>query len=328
MKVPFVNFGAQYEAHKDEYDAAMQSCLKGGRLILQDELVAFEKNLADFLGMKYAVGVASGTDAIKIALRAKKLDNFVTTTSYTFKATHEAIQENGARVEMVDIDEHRLAEDVGLPVHIEGMVAKSRFAIMEDACQALGAEGIGYSGTIALSFYPAKILGGIGDGGAIVTNDKDLADKARLLRHHWQTDEQERMGYCSRLDNINAAFLNVKLQYLPDILARRKEIAEKYKALEGVGDIKLPYYQEGRVWQDYVIETEDSLLLVDWLKSNGIQTLGQGMTPPHIAQDTDKVLPNTERLYEQMLRLPCNETLTDEQIDYVIETVKEFYGTK
>lgn len=326
MKVPFVNFGAQYEAHKEEYDQAMQSCLNNGKLVLQGELEEFEKNLAKFLGMKYAVGVGSGTDALKIALRAKKLGVFTTTTSYTFKATHEAISENGSRVEMVDIDDNRLAEDVTLPVHIEGMVAKSRFAVIEDACQAIGAKGVGFSGTAVYSFYPAKILGGIGDGGAIVTNDKKLADTARLLRHHWQTDENEEMGYCSRLDNINAAFLNVKLSHLPEILHRRKEIAEKYKALEGVGDIKLPYYQEGRVWQDYVIETEDSLFLAEWLKSNGIETLGQGMTPPHIAQDTGKELPKTEKLYERMLRLPCNETLTDEQVEYVIEKVKEFYG--
>jgi len=324
MKVRFVDFGQQYEDHKREYDHAIQRCLTMGRLVLQDELENFEKNLAEFLGMKYAVGVASGTDALKIALRCKDLDTFVTTSGYTFKATHEAIWENGARPEMVDVDENRLAHDVNVPVHIEGMVAPSEHAIVEDACQAIGAEGIGYSGTACYSFYPAKILGGLGDGGAIVTNDKKLADKARLLRHHWQTDENEEMGYCSRLDNINAAFLNVKLQHLPDILQRRKEIAMRYKTLSGVVD--LPFYQEGRVWQDYVIETDDSEELAMWLTSNGIQTLGQGMTPPHIAQKTGKKLMMTDKLYKRMLRLPCNETLSDAQVDFVIEKVKEYYG--
>lgn len=327
LKVPFVDFGAQYSQHKEEYDKAIQGCLTSGRLILQKELGEFEQNLADFLGMKYAVGLNSGTDALFLGLKVlKPTEPFLLTSGYTFKATHEAIAHNDIRPELLDVDDNRLALNADVPVHIEGMVAHSDNAIMEDACQALGAKGIGYSGHIALSFYPAKILGGFGDGGAFVTNDKKAADQVRLYRHHWQTNEGEKMAYNSRLDNVQAAFLNVKLKHLPEILKRREEIAEMYKALPK--EIKLPYYQEGRVWQDYVIEVDpaDVEPLTLWLTSNGIQTLGHGMTPPNVAQKTGKRLLKTEMLYASMLRLPCNETLTNEQIQYVIDKITEYYG--
>jgi dTDP-4-amino-4,6-dideoxygalactose transaminase len=322
MIVPFVDFGAQYNQHKEEYDEVIQKCLTSGKLILQEELEEFEENLAEFLGMKYAVGVASGTDALTLAIEA--IDKPVHSTSgYTFKATMESIEHSGNTPIITDIDEERLAEDVDVPVHIEGMFCRSDKAVLEDACQAIGAEGVGYSGTACYSFYPAKILGGIGDGGAVVTNDESVATKVKLLRHHWQTNSYEKYGYCSRLDNINAAFLNVKLKYLPEILRRREEIAEKYRVLEPY--IGLPYYQEGRVWQDYVVTTPLSKQLAQHLEKEQIQTLGQGMTPPHEALATGKPLPNTKKLYNEMLRLPCNETLTDEQVDYVIDKVKEFY---
>jgi len=324
MKVPFVNFGAQYRAHKEEYDEAINRCLEGGKLVLQEDLERFEANLAKRLDMKYAVGVANGTDALILALKAKGIENrYVSTPGYTFKATQEAVVHTGNALSIVDIDEHRLAPYVQIPVHIEGMVCQSPSAIIEDGAQAIGADGVGYSGTFTLSFYPAKILGCFGDGGAVLTDDKDVADKVKLLRHHWQTDQEEQYAHNSRLDNVQAAFLDVRLKYLDEILARRAEIAEKYKELQGI--VELPYYQEGRVWQDYVIEAADPLGLVEFLKQNGIETLGYNMVPPHIAQNLGIELPNTERLYARMLRLPLNETLTDEQIDYVISKVKEFY---
>ena len=201
----------------------------------------------------------------------------------------------------------------------------NELSILEDAAQALGAKGVGKSGTATYSFYPAKILGCFGDGGAVCTNDKDVADKVRLYRHHWQSGIDERYGYNSRLDNVQAAFLNVKMQYLPEILKRREEIANKYAVLESITEIKLPYYQEGRVWQDYVIEVPNPKALVKYLDEAGIQTLGYGMTPNHVSFNSYK-LPNVTKLYETMLRLPLSETVTDEQVEYVITKVKEFYG--
>jgi len=323
--VPFVDFGAQYQAHKKEYDEVIQKCLISGKLILQDELEEFEENLAKFLGMKYAVGVGNGTDALTLALIASEIDTMpLKTSSYTFKATHEAIAHSGRLFLLGDIDEHRMVGDANLPVHIEGMVCRSDNAVIEDACQAIGAKGVGYSGTACYSFYPAKILGCFGDGGAVVTNKKKVAEKVRLLRHHWQTGEHEKQAYNSRLDNVQAAFLNVKLKHLPDILERREEIANKYQVLGGL--VGLPFYQPGRVWQDYVITTPKAEELVAFLDISGIQTLGSGMTPPHRAYSpVFQTLKNTEKLYAEMLRLPCNETLTDKQVDYVISKVKEFY---
>lgn len=327
MQVKFVDFGSQYRAHKDEYDEAIHKCLEGGKFILQSELEEFEQNLAQFLGMKYVVGTADGTNALILAMTAleDKMPRNALVTDYTFKATHEALFHTQHIPDRVDIEwETRMPDlDVHIPVHIEGMVSQSQNAILEDACQALGAKGVGYSGTACYSFYPAKILGCFGDGGAIATNDKDVYEKVKLLRHHWQTGNNEEYGFNSRLDNVQAAFLNVKLKYLPEILARRKEIAERYKELDGY--VGLPFYQEGRVWQDYVITTPKAKELADYLKSKDIQTLGQGMIPPHKAIGLETELPNTTKLYSEMMRLPCNETVTNEQVEYVIEKIKEFY---
>lgn len=328
MNVPFVNFGAQYQAHKEEYDEAIAKCLENGSLILQHELEEFEENLAKFLGMKHAIGVANGTDALIIALRSQEsLPYVMNVTDYTFKATHEAVHHVDVLLNREDIDlkTHMPTAQVHIPVHIEGMVSHSENAIIEDACQAIGAKGVGYSGTACYSFYPAKILGCFGDGGAIATNDDEVARKARLYRHHWQSGRDEKIAYNSRLDNIQASVLNVKLKYLPDMLKRREEIAMKYKALDGY--LNLPFYQEGRVWQDYVVTTNDYTdtdSLVGFLKDNDIQTLGSGMTPPHVAMYGEKRLPNVVHLYENMFRLPCNETITDDQVDYVIDKVKEY----
>lgn len=328
-KVPFVNYGAQYLAHKEEYDEAITRCLTEGKLILQDDVTQFEEALAKKLGMKYCVAVANGTDAIVIALEAKGINKkLITVPGYTFKATMEAVLHSKNSLLIADIGENRLLDTIAysIPVHIEGSVAKIEDAILEDGAQAIGAEGVGYSGTYTLSFYPAKILGCFGDGGAILTNDEQVYKKAKLLRHHWQTDVNEQYGYNSRLDNVQAAFLNVKLKYLDEILNKRSQIAFQYGTmLVNLPEEAFPVHQEGRVWQDYVIRVSNPKALADFLKENGIQTLGYGMTPPHIALDTGLSLPNTEKLYREMIRLPLNETLTQEQVDYVIEKVNEFY---
>lgn len=330
MLVPFVNFGQQYLDHKEEYDEAITKCLEKGKLILQEDVEQFEENLAKFLGFKHVIGVADGTNALIIALTAlgTKAPHNLTVTDYTFKATHEAIYHTGHIGNRVDINPETRMPDVNVdvPVHIEGMTSYSSNAILEDACQALGAKGVGYSGTACYSFYPAKILGCFGDGGAIATNDDTVAEMSRLYRHHWQTGVDEAYGFNSRLDNVQAAFLNVKLKYLPEILKRREQIARKY--MTSLQDwVGLPYDQEGRVWQDFVIRTEDSAKMTAYLKDKGIQTLGQGMIPPHIAMPTTQELPETIKLYKEMLRLPLNETVTDEQVDYVIEQVKEYVST-
>lgn len=326
MQVRFVDFGAQYLAHKDEYDAKNEELMTKGQLILQEEGEIFEDNLAKFLGMKYAVGVANGTDALMIALKIKGKQGVLRATDYTFKATHEAIHHSGNTVDRVDIDQiTRMPNSpVEVPVHIEGMVSHSPTAIIEDACQAFGAKGVGYSGTACYSFYPAKIFGCQGDGGAIVTNDRDMYDLAKLYRHHYQTGIDEDYGFNSRLDNLKAGFLNIRLKYIPEAIKRREEIAKKYNE-QLRNYLILPYNQEGRVWQDYVVTSDHTKELVAFLRAHEIGVLGDGMVPNHKAMNTTSDLPNTRRLYERMFRLPCNETLSDEQIDYVIDMVKLFH---
>lgn len=331
MRVPFVDFGAQYLAHKDEYDENYSKLMTSGKLILQEEGEKFEENLANFLGMKYAVAVANGTDALEIALRIKKNReprNILRASDYTFKATHEAIYHAGYIPERVDINpETRMPDShVDVPVHIEGMVHHSPTAIIEDACQAFGAEGVGYSGTACYSFYPAKIMGCQGDGGAIVTNDREMYDLAKLYRHHYQTGVDEDYGFNSRLDNIKAGFLNIRLKYIPDALKRREEIAKKY-LFELDGYVGLPFNQEGRVWQDFVVTSPTAKEMVAFLKQNEIGILGNAMVPNFEAMNCTSELPNVKNLYETMFRLPCNETLSDEQVDYVITKVKEYVST-
>lgn len=146
-KVPFVNFGQQYRDHKEEYDEAITKVLESGKLILQEDGEKFEENLAKFTGMKYALGVADGTNALIIALKAKGVGprKDIQVTDYTFKATHEAVAHTGNFLQRADIDENRLALNTHIPVHIEGMVAHSDRAIIEDGAQALGAKGVGFS---------------------------------------------------------------------------------------------------------------------------------------------------------------------------------------
>lgn len=331
MRVPFVDFGAQYLAHKDEYDENYSKLMSSGKLILQEEGEKFEENLANFLGMKYAVAVANGTDALEIALRIKKKQenrNVLRASDYTFKATHEAIYHAGYIPERVDINSVTRMPDsnVDVPVHIEGMVHYSPTALIEDACQAFGAKGVGYSGTACYSFYPAKIMGCQGDGGAIVTNDRDMYDLAKLYRHHYQTGVDEDYGFNSRLDNIKAGFLNIRLKYIPAALKRREEIAKKY-LMELDGYLGLPFDQEGRVWQDFVVTHPKSKELVKFLKENEIGILGNDMVPNFEAMNCTSELTNVKNLYETMFRLPCNETLTDEQTDFVVSKVKEYVST-
>lgn len=331
-KVPFINFGQQYRDHKEEYDEVWFRLNDAGQYILQEEGEKFEENLASFLGMKYAVSVANGTDALVLALKAKgsQIPTQMSVTDYTFKATHEAIfHATDALVKRVDINPETRMPDVHteLPVHIEGMVHHSTNAIIEDACQAFGAKGVGYSGTACYSFYPAKIFGAPGDGGAVVTNEKDVYDQVKLLRHHWQTGVDEEYGYNSRLDNIKAGFLNVKLKYIPEIIARREAIAHRYsKGLDGF--VGLPYHQEGRVWQDYVVRSEFHTELVAFLKENEIGILGNDMHPNFEAMNCTGNLPETKKLYSEMFRLPCNETLSDEQVDFVIAKIKEYFNDR
>jgi len=256
-KVPFVDYPLHYHRMEGEIDAAIKEVLSRGDLILREQLKRFEEDIADFIGTKYAVGVSSGTDALILSLRAAGIGpgDEVITVAHTFVATIAAIMHCGATPVLVDIgDGYNMNVDLleraitpktraVIPVHLNGRMCdmnrvmeiskEHRLIVIEDAAQALGASVDGRrSGTSGLtgcfSFYPAKILGCAGDGGLVATNSDDMAAKIRLYRDHGTnraTGDILFYGFTNRLDNLQAAILNVKLKYLPQWIERRRELA-------------------------------------------------------------------------------------------------------
>ena len=347
--VPFVDFPASYKKIKLEIDAAIQRCLNNGDFILRKDVEEFEENLAKYVGVKYAVGVNSGTDALFLSLKALEIGqgDEVITSGYTFWATVEAIINCGAKPVLADIQRDSLLidpEDIKkkitdrtkaiIPVHIGGNVCdmntimdialEKDLFVIEDAAQGLGAIKNPTTNAQCFSFYPAKVLGCYGDGGAITTNVKKIAEKVRLLRDHGRKTKHETVcvGYNSRLDNIQAAILNVKLARIEEIIARRIEIADIYdnglSCLNGIGQIVLP---KSKTYQEYNLvvpwKRDD---LYKFLKEKGVETIVGDYTFPEKQPVKAKIANGN------ILRLPIWPTLTDKQIEYVITAIKNFYG--
>jgi len=364
-KVPFVNYSLQYKNLEKEIDAAIKKVLSEGQLILREDVERFEKKLAEFLGVKYVVSLNSGTDALIFALKSAGIGpgDEVITVSHTFFATIEAIIHNGAKPVFVEvredflIDPNQIEERITkktkaiIAVHYNGrmcemdkimeIAAKHNLFVIEDSAQALGAtynnKKAGSFGTAGcFSFYPAKILGTAGDGGAVCTNDEQIAEKARLLRGHGIKGKTEIVlyGFTSRLDNLQAAILNVKLPYLGDWIIKRREIAKRYQ--EGLGDLKevktppppeeIPNFD---VYQNYVLKAKKRNELYNYLKEQSVETLIKDPVANHKHPGLgleNFSLPYTEQLADQVISLPMYPELTNEQVDYVIKTVKEFYS--
>lgn len=364
MRVPFVNYRLQYKNLEKEIDYTVKNVLSRGDLILRKDVEDFEKNLASFLGVKYAIGVNSCTDAMILSLKAAGIGtgDEVITVSHTFFATIEVIYHCGAKPILIDVREDFLmnAEKIEsvitektkaiLPVHLNGRVCemdkimtiaqKYNLTVIEDAAQALGAKfnnkmaGVfGLAG--CFSFYPAKLLGAAGDAGAVVTDDENVAEKIKLFRNHGQKPpEIVCYGETSRLDNLQAAILNVKFKYVSKWIDRRREIAKIYeKGLNNISEIKLPptpdtdlkYFD---IYQNYVIKAEERDVLLGFLKENGVETL---IKDPIANHQHPKLglshfkLPLTEKLAKEVISLPMYPELTEEQIEYVIKCVRKFY---
>jgi dTDP-4-amino-4,6-dideoxygalactose transaminase len=328
FKVRFFNPGLGYLKIRSEILREIDRVLKAGDLILRKDVETFEKNLADYVGTKYAVGLNSCTDALYLALRALKIGpgNKVAVPSRTFVATAQVVVQVGATPVFFDID-GSISDDFDaiIPVHIEGQlmpIMPDWKNVIEDAAQALGAVKNPISSAQCWSFYPAKILGAYGDAGALTTDDEEIYRYVKDCRNHFKDDARD-WGVNSRMDNLQAAILNVKFKYLPEILARRQEIAERY--LDGLKDsVGLPLDIEGRVWQDFIVRVQPKLLrdeLYDYLKMQGVETLKNNYPFP-----VEK-LPQAQLYEDETLRLPCNENITDEEVDFVIKTIQEFYGT-
>ncbi len=364
-KVPFVNYSLQYRNLEKEIDAVMKDVLLRGDLIIRSDVENFEKTLASFVGTKCAVGLNSGTDALIFSLLAAGMGegDEVITVSHTFVATIAAIVHCKAKPILIDIgddfviniDELEKAitpkTKAIIPVHLNGhlcdmerlitIAKKYNLIVIEDAAQALGAK---FNGQIAgsfgltgcFSFYPAKILGCFGDGGAITTNDEKIAQAVRLLRDHGQKTKTELIcfGWNSRLDNIQAAILNLKFKYLLQYIQRRREIASLYdKGLADVKGVKLPSAPDSDErrfdnFQNYVLKAEKRDELYDFLKEKGIETLIKDPIPNHWHKGLGLShfhLPNTEKFAKEIISLPMYPELTNGQVEYVIGRVKSFY---
>ena len=363
-KVPFVEPGKLYQKLKNELDQVYFEVMSKGDLIDRSQLRSFEENLAKFVGTKYAVGLNSGYDALHISLRAAGIGigDEVIVPAHTFLATCSVVVNVGAKPVLVDvrkdfnIDTDRIEEVITdktkaiLPVHLNGYMAdmnriieiakKYNFLIIEDSCQSLGSSingrGAGSWGlTGCWSFYPFKILGGYGDGGAITTDDPDVALFARRMRYNGEdrdTGEYHGHGFTCLLDNLQAAFLDVKLRYLPEWIKRRKDIAVRYReAFSNISELMLPHYDRSgfdHVYQNYVVRSKQGDTFSDYLMQNGVEVIVQFRKPyyKHKALSlVDRGFPETEALSREVCSLPINVEIDDEQIDYVIKTVRSFY---
>ena len=365
--VRFVNYPEHYRRIWDETRSAIDDCLRNGDLIMRQQLDDFEASLAKFVGVKHAITVNSGTDALFFSLKAAgiKQGDEVITVSHTFVATIAAIQYCGAKPILVDVNQDMNMDPslieaaitpktkAIIPVHLNGRVCdmepilaiakKHHLKIIEDSAQSLGAKYMGKpAGSMGLtgcfSFYPAKILGCAGDGGALVTNDDKIAETAKLLRDHGYVRSSgsiEMYGYNSRLDNIQAAILNVKIKHLQEWVERRREIAGMYQeGLQDISDITLPPYSIKDMkffdaFQNYVIRSNNRDNLVKYLQDHGIEVLISWPKPTHFHPAlglSGFKLPETEKLSRTVISLPMFPELSDEHVKVVIKTIHGFYS--
>jgi dTDP-4-amino-4,6-dideoxygalactose transaminase len=366
MRIPLVDLSAQYDSIKPEIDSAIGRVLEHKGFILGQEVEEFEASFAHYVGAEHAVGVASGTAALHLALLACGVGpgDEVITTAHTFVATAEAIVHAGARPVFVDIDPVTYNVDPNhveaavtprtramLPVHLYGQPAdmdalreiarRHDLRIVEDAAQAHGAEyrgkRCGGIGDLAcFSFYPGKNLGAYGDGGIVTGNDETLVERVRKLRDHGRTSKylHEELGFGERLDALQAAILRAKLPYLEAWTEARRAHAHRYKELLDEMDLLLPGEQpETRhVYHLFVLRTRLRDVMLTYLKERAIGVGLHYPIPLHRQPafeglcDGGLELPVTEQVAAEVISLPMYPELTEAQIAYVADKVKEFMG--
>ena len=366
MHVPFIDLTAAYESQRAQIDRAVQRVMAGGWYILGKEVLRFEEGFGAFCNSEHTVGVASGTDALLLALKAYDIGpgDEVITVSHTAVATAAAIELSGARPVFIDVDPLTYTLDPSqlpgaltsctraiIPVHLYGQPANMdpirAFAeahdliIIEDCAQAHGAKYGGHlTGSMghaaAFSFYPTKNLGAAGDGGAIICRDERIAERLRELRQYgWQQRYiSEEVGYNSRLDELQAAILRVKLQNLThDNNARRRAAAHYNQLLQ---DLPLHLPQERsdsqHVYHLYVVQTPDREALRAFLGKRGVATAVHYPVPVHLQPAYKRhgyergSLPVSERLADSVLSLPMFPQISELQVSLVAEAVRDFYA--
>lgn len=394
MQIPLINLKKQYEIIKDELDNKVLEVLSGAQYIMGTNVKEFEKEFSEYLGVKHAISVGNGTDALIIALKALGIGegDEVITTPWTFFATAESISFVGAtpvfadvRLDTFNIDPTKIEEKITpktkaiMPVHIFGqpcdmdeinrIAKKHNLYVIEDAAQAVGSEYKGQKiGTLSdiatFSFFPTKNLGCAGDGGMIVTNDDNLATICRALRTHGSGENGQKayniihnldeklneeknvdntvynplkyynylIGHNSRLDEIQAAILRVKLKYLNEWNDKRRENAKFYN--ENLKDTRLvtPYEENNvkHIYHLYILQSEKREEIVEFLNKKGIATGIYYPVPLHLQKAYKDLgykegdLPNAEYLSHRTFAIPMFAELTDEEKEYIVNTIKEF----
>ncbi|HTI68928.1 MAG TPA: DegT/DnrJ/EryC1/StrS family aminotransferase [Candidatus Limnocylindria bacterium] len=366
MQVPFLNPGAQSKSLRAELIAAVTEVIDRSHFILGPSVAALEQEVAAYCGAKYGVGVNSGSDALTLALRALDIGpgDEVITSPFTYIAPAESIHQVGAKIVFADVDRQHFTLDPAdvarritprtkaiIPIHLFGQAApmesllalaeKHGLHIVEDCAQAIGASwqgrslaGIGAIG--CLSFYPTKNLGADGDGGMCITQDEALAKRLKMLRVHGieRRYHHDLHGYNSRLDEMQAAILRVKLPHLKAWNHRRGQIAELYTAgLAGL-PVQTPFAAPGNshVWHVYAILSDRRDELQAHLAANGVPTLIYYPQPLHLQKCYTDIgwktgdYPVAEETSRRILPLPMYPELTDEQVQHVIAQVRAFFA--
>ncbi len=361
--IPVANPQAQYLSHKTEIDVAIAAALDGNRYILGPQTQAFEQEFAAYLGVRYANGVGSGTEALHIAIRACGLGpgDEIITVAHTAVATVAAIELAGATPVLVDIDPVTYTIDPDqiaraitprtkaiIPVHLYGLAAnlnpivdlaqRHGLKIIEDCAQAHGARYadrvLGSIGDVAcFSFYPTKNLGAIGDGGLVATNDPQIAENLNLLRQYGWHERyvSEIAGWNTRLDELQAAILRVKLRYLDEDNDKRRDLAAIYdEQLAGVVTIPIEPANSRHVYHLYVIRHPQRDALMSYLRERGIGTAIHYPVPIHLQPayrgrlGEAGSLPETERAAREIVSLPMYPELSVDEGRAVAQAIREF----
>jgi dTDP-4-amino-4,6-dideoxygalactose transaminase len=363
MRVPLVDLSAQFQPIRAEIMGAIEDVFDSMHLFLGPRLRAFEEEFAAYCGVRYCTGVGNGTDALHLALRAAGIGpgDEVITVAHTFFATVEAINMVGATPVFVDVEPETFLMDVSqveqrltprtraiLPVHLYGQMVdmdplmelarRHNLVVIEDAAEAHGADYRGRrAGSIGhlacFSFYYSKNLGAYGEAGAVTTSDADLARRLAQLRDHGseQRYHHSEYGFNSRMDEIQAAILRVKLRYLDEWNVRRREHAATYARLLADARVVLPCVapERSHIWYVYVIRTADRAAVQQRLADRDIGTGIHFPIPIHLQPATRQLgyvqgdLPNTERVANEILSIPMYPELSDAQMEFVAAALRD-----
>lgn len=363
-KIPIIDLACQYKSIQDEIESVVEEVLSSGHYILGKNVEAFEEELTKYLGCKYVVSCANGTDAITLALMSLdiKPQDEIITVSHSFFATSEAIALVGAKPVFVDIQESDFNIDplqieklitkktkAIIPVHLYGgpceigsvieIAQKYGLYVVEDCAQAIGAKfhgkNVGTFGDVGtISFFPTKNLGAFGDAGAIYTNNENIAQKIKQLRVHGSPERytHDFVGLNSRLDELQAAILRVKLRYLDKWNMERQKAAIYYdKLLKNIKEIIIPYIKPNshHIFHQYTIRLNNRDFLYEKLRERDIETLIYYPIPIHLQRAFSYLnykkgsLPVTEKVCNEILSLPIYPEITTEVQDYVVESIKD-----